>query len=670
MDVVVRFQPTAQSPASIAELVAKGHAGASASPGPDGTWTLRGVPGAVLAQLRERADVMWVERAGAHAITREEQFAFDARRERLHPRMLRVNLARDTALTVRAATDTVLPQLVAATGVNLALARVRGTAVSVMLPKDSGAALTEAAESLAGVPGVTSVERVRLARPLHHDGTPPLKRPNDPLYSIQWPLHHPDAGINVEAAWALAGTSPVTVAVIDTGSTAHPDLDLKWVPGYDFISERYISVDGDGRDGDANDDGDYSDFGECSFFFDGSSWHGTHVAGIIGAQANNNEGIAGVAPNARLQHIRALGRCGGLTEDVADAIKWAAGVPVEGAPVNRNPARVINMSLGGPGPCTKEEQDAVDAALARGAIVVVAAGNSADDAKFFSPANCKGVIAVAASNRDSVSSSYSNFGEIVKISAPGGDYDGYQQVTSTLNSGAAGQSGAYYQPYAGTSMAAPHVAGVVALMLSRDPSLTAGQVLNRLQQTARKINGVLGGILDAGAAVAAVADRRTPQQIAPASGRMRLTELWDTQTNRFFTTGDLVEFNALTSGALGGRWVATDFVADAFDFAADAPVFLVPQPVCRYRSVFNDAVRLAVDREQCEHMRRSSAWSNDGWAFQALLPNGNACPSGTIPVHELSAEGRYRYVGNAAERGVSVVAGWNDNGVAYCLPAF
>ena len=202
-------------------------------------------------------------------------------------------------------------------------------------------------------------------------------------------------GANFTAAWDVTtGSASQSIGIVDSGIARNHDELAQQLRvhssfpfgGHDFISDASSSGDGDGRD---NDPMDTSSF--CG--------HGTHVAGIIAASTNNGSGMAGVAPNARIVPVRALGRCGGTSEDVADSIRWAAGVSVAGVPVNQNPAKVLNLSLGGTGPCNANMQSAVDSALARGAVVVVAAGNDAVLASGFSPANCKGVVAVAASNR-------------------------------------------------------------------------------------------------------------------------------------------------------------------------------------------------------------------------------------------------------------------------------
>ena len=291
--------------------------------------------------------------------------------------------------------------------------------------------------------------------------------PNDPDYGSQWYLKDfatTDKGIGIEAAWEhTVGSTDVVVAVIDTGGTAHADMVGRLVPGYDFFS----------NDGDATDEGDASDGSSCAA--SSSTWHGTKVAGVIGANVNNAVGIAGVNQRSLIQHIRILGPCGGDTSDEIKAIRWAAGLPVDGVPLNPTPARVINLSLGGSGECLVSEQEAIDAATAAGALVVVAAGNGGpdqigDDLDVMpsSPANCKNVITVAATNPTGQRTTFSNFGSNVTIAAPG------QAIRTTTVGG--------YTNASGTSFATPIVSGIVSLMLSANPVLKYDQVIDLLNQ--------------------------------------------------------------------------------------------------------------------------------------------------------------------------------------------
>ncbi|MFE0600487.1 S8 family serine peptidase [Streptomyces sp. NPDC058871] len=352
--------------------------------------------------------------------------------------------------------------------------------------------------------------------------------PNDTEYAKQWDLFESTAGMNVPAAWDKTTGSGVTVAVIDTGYVAHSDVAPNIVPGYDFISSATYARDGGGRDSNPADEGDWNATdGECGVGSraSNSSWHGTHVAGTIAAATNNSKGVAGIAYNAKIQPVRVLGKCGGSTSDIVDAITWASGGSVAGVPANATPAKVINMSLGGPGACGTSYQNAINAAVARGTTVVVAAGNSNDDAAGYSPASCNNVINVAASNRAGDRSYYSNYGSIIDIAAPGGetrratDTPGTvttpeNAILSTLNAGTTTPGAELYKPYQGTSMAAPHIAGLAALMKSANPALTPAQIETAIKNNARPLAGTCtggcgAGLADAAATVAAVTSTPT-----------------------------------------------------------------------------------------------------------------------------------------------------------------
>ena len=334
--------------------------------------------------------------------------------------------------------------------------------------------------------------------------------PNDSYFSYQWPLVDAIGGIRADQAWNYSTGTNAVVAVVDTGILPHKDLLPNILPGYDMIMDSFTANDGNGRDNDPTDPGDYVLSGECgSTSNTNSSWHGTHVAGTIAAVANNAEGIAGIAYNAKILPLRVLGKCGGYNSDIADAIMWASGATVNGVPVNPTPARVINMSLGGQSACGTTLQNAINTARANKTVVVVAAGNNNTDASTFSPANCNGVISVAATGRNGSKAYYSNYGATVDVAAPGGSMLSAQTdgIVSTLNTGTKQAVADTYAFYQGTSMATPHVAGIAALMLSANPSMTPDQVESTLKSTTRAFpqtcTGCGTGIVDANAAVQA-----------------------------------------------------------------------------------------------------------------------------------------------------------------------
>jgi serine protease len=350
----------------------------------------------------------------------------------------------------------------------------------------------ETCSRLATLSDVEYAEPDYIMLPFGNSAQGALVTPNDPQYNNQWHYFAPGAGhygVNAPAAWDITtGSASIYAAVIDTGILNHADLSNRWIGGYDFITDPTMANDGGGRDASPLDPGDWVAANECytGSGASDSSWHGTHVAGTIGAASNNGVGVAGLNWVSKVVPLRVLGKCGGTTSDIADAMRWSAGLTVTGVPANTHPAKVANMSLGGSSPtCPATYQNAVNDLIAAGSVLVVAAGNSNADASGFSPANCTGVITVAATNRDGGRSSYSNFGSVVEVAAPGGEtYPTTSNgILSTLNSGTTSPVSDSYVYYQGTSMAAPHVAGVVSLMFSVNSSLTPTQVMNILQST-------------------------------------------------------------------------------------------------------------------------------------------------------------------------------------------
>ena len=383
----------------------------------------------------------------------------------------------------------------------LSLRRVRHLAVgadlvSVDRPLDDAAA-EMLMRQIAADPAVAYVEVDRLLKI--------ALTPNDPRYNEQWQYLDATGGIRANLAWDSATGSGSVIAVLDTGITNHPDLNANVIAGYDFVSDAAAARDGNGRDANPNDEGDWFNAGECgSSVGSSSSWHGSHVAGSAAAVTNNATGVAGTAFNARIQPVRVLAKCGGTIADIADAIVWASGGSVAGVPVNATPAEVINLSLGGSGACSSTLQAAIDGAVSRGTALAIAAGNSNANVANFTPANCNNVIAVGSITQTGARSSFSNYGALVDVAAPG------SSILSTLNSGTTTPGAASYAVYSGTSMATPHVAGVIALVQSvANPARTPAQLETLLRNTARAFPSApsqpIGtGIVDAKAAVDAV----------------------------------------------------------------------------------------------------------------------------------------------------------------------
>ncbi|WP_310460670.1 S8 family serine peptidase [Sphaerotilus sp.] len=413
---------------------------------------------------------------------------------------------------------------------------------------------------------------------------------NDPLFTGgpgispaagQWYLQAPNAAVvssvNAESAWALTtGRADIVVAVLDSGVRFnHPDLDGKLLPGYDFISESVTSNDGDGRDSNPTDPGDWitADEDANSKTLAGcgtqdSAWHGTQVAGLVGAATNNGTGMAGMGRHVRVLPVRVLGKCGGYDADIVAGMRWAGGLHVDGVPDNPTPARVINMSLGEIGSCTvgadptrpgvaKLYLDAINELRQVGVVIVASAGN--DNRAVNMPGNCAGVIAVSGLRHAGDKSGFSSLGAEVAIAAPAGNCvnatgECLYPILSATNTGKTGPACPSYTTGSGTaglgtSFSAPLVSGTVALMLSAQPTLTPTRVLELLRSTVRAFpvrpagatapacsvdtsvsqiechctTATCGaGMLDAGAAVRAAAGTSVLARLGDASTRIPL----------------------------------------------------------------------------------------------------------------------------------------------------
>lgn len=381
--------------------------------------------------------------------------------------------------------------------------------------------------------------------------------PNDPAFNlgVQWHLDDSNTvpgGLNAGSAWDSSSGAGVVVAVVDGGYRPHADLAANVLLGYDFISADssdptapnyfggniyWTSNDGDARDGDAKDPGDWItaddvSAGFCDAVAD-SSWHGTHVAGIVAALGNNGLNGLGVAYGARIQPVRVLGRCGGSSADILAGVRWAAGLAVPGVPVNSTPAKVLNLSLGVAGvACDNTFQSIIDEIRARNVSIVASSGNDGSTTISL-PANCKGVVAVTAHTREADSADYANVGAGVAISAPGGGSNtvfptptsGIRGVFSTSNNGTTVPGDDAFRGMSGTSMAAPQVSGVLALVASLRPDLPMATLEGIVISAVRPFPaggycvqnpGLCGsGLLDAQKAVAAATSYVAP---APASG--------------------------------------------------------------------------------------------------------------------------------------------------------
>lgn len=336
-----------------------------------------------------------------------------------------------------------------------------------------------------------------------------------PHNSEQWYLKNGPGGINAPAAWDITTGNPnIRVAVLDTGIAPHSEMTGRTIGGYDFIFDIPSANDKSARDADPRDPGDWISTADitnkiCGPSPDGlvpgdevdSSWHGTSVAGIIGAASNNLAGIAGVNWQSPIVPVRVLGKCGGLDSDITDAIRYAAGVADPAIPNNPTPARVINLSLGGADSsgCGPLYTLAIADATAKNAVIIASAGNGGadgfgDNASGHVPGgSCAGIVAVAGTGKFGERAGYSNFGTSVTISAPGGNkynaanWDGtiWHILNNSLTSPNPAPDGDEFATGVGTSFSAPVVSGVVSLMLSANPGLTTAQVISILQATAK-----------------------------------------------------------------------------------------------------------------------------------------------------------------------------------------
>jgi subtilisin family serine protease len=413
----------------------------------------------------------------------------------------------------------------------------------------------------------------------------PAFTPNDTRYAEQWNYFDSTGGINAPAAWDITNGAGEVVAILDTGITAHSDLADNLVAGYDFVSTVSNAGDGDGRDADpseitwalANECGDYLPAHN-------SIWHGTHVAGIVGAVTNNGKGVAGIAHGAKVQPVRVYGKCDAAGSDTSDAIIWAAGGSVAGIPANPTPAKVINISLAIPANCSPAMQEAIDTANSLGAVVVVAAGPGYMDASTFTPGNCANVVNVTANDRNGDLAYYSNYGFAVDLVAPGGD-SSVIGIVSTFNAGTTVPGDESYFSRTGTSKSAPHVAAVIALARAAGADdLDVDDMTALLQYTARPMTSCThpcgAGIVDAGAAVALAATDPAllvlPDPATSAEGDAG-THTIHFRPHLSRPVGSDVSFTVYTSGGSGSpgsdydAWSST-FTIPAGQTSVDFPV--------------------------------------------------------------------------------------------------
>lgn len=619
---------------------------------------------ALVRRLRSDRSVLWAEPVRPAPAAKRRSFAEGAT---LSGNKLLVRLAGDTSPDWAS----LLPRFGSLIGTPVSVERAIGAVWVLRLAK------TVPDGELAGMAAQLETDSaVRFADPVRRAV---IKRiPNDPSYSNQWTLSDPVGGINAPTAWDIqTGNAALTVAVIDTGVTSHPELAGRVLPGFDFIR----------RVNDASDPGDATGDGECypGSPAEPSSWHGTFVSGLIAANTNNGVGIAGMDWNAKILPVRVLGKCGGTFDDIVAGILWAAGLPVAGAPANQNPAKVINMSIGGFTSCPQALQDAVNQALAQGVVISVAAGNESDDASSSAPANCSGVLAVGASTRKGDRTFYSNFGRRVDISAPGGDGNQASSLISSIsNDGLTSPGNPSYTIGAGTSFAAPFVAGTASLILARNANLTPGQVQGIITGTARNFAagstcafaltcGV--GLLDTGRAVQST----VPASATAPAGTVPIVEYYRRDKDHYFMTGNSAEI-AYIDAFLSATFQRTGGVFFAWLNPSLAPANA--QPVCRFYSplpLIDSHFYTAIASEcQFVQIRWPGTWIlEQAAAFYVPLPDANGnCQPGTLPVYRFfdnRNDANHRHTIDLTTRRAMINRQWapegiGPNGVAFCSP--
>ncbi len=520
--------------------------------------------------------------------------------------------------------------------------------------------------------------------------------PNDPLFASQFYLQSGSTTIDAPAAWDMTTGSPATVvAVLDTGYTPHSDLAARVVGGYDMVSSfgpsndgKVFDAAGNYRDVDASDPGDWVSaadragvFASSECAITDSSWHGTSVMGTIGALADNGNAVTGVDWNARLVPVRVLGKCFGSDADIADGIAWAGGVTVPLAPVNANPAQVINLSLGGLGNCQAFMQESVDRVFAHGITraIVASAGNQGSGGAH-SPSGCTGVISVAASTFAGNRAAYSNYGPRIDITAPGGNAvtgSAYNFLVLT-NEGKTvpAAEGTHY--LSGTSFSAPLVSGVAALMLGVAPELSATQVRDILRNTAKPFpagsscltSGCGTGLLDAPAAVRAAL--ATTGVVPPVS----VIEYYNAAFDHYFITWADAEIALLDAGTTIKGWARTGLTINAYPTALPGT-----NAVCRIYIPpgKGDGHYFGRDPTECDGtMAKNPSFILESSAFLYLYPpSAGNCATGTIPVYRVFSnrpDANHRYTTDRAVRDQMVAEGWLAEGdgadtVVMCAPA-
>lgn len=509
--------------------------------------------------------------------------------------------------------------------------------------------------------------------------------PNDVAFPTQWNMQSVytyGGAANLPAAWTMTtGSASTVVAVIDTGITAHPEFQSRILPGYDFISDPVNANDGNGRDSDPSDPGDWTAKHECGYGEPAytSSWHGTHVTGIIAAAGNNWSGMAGVNWRTRILPVRVLGKCGGSVSDIIDGMLWAVGLEVPGVPTNPNPAQVLNLSLGGwsPSGCTSAYEEALNRVRATGALVVAAAGNDDNESAYVVPAACEGVMTVGAIDHDGYRASYSNYSVVnaVSVSAPGGDISYYgtdgSGIYSTVNSGTKGPVASSYAYYQGTSMAAPHVSGIAALALAQDPQISPELLYYSIYLSSHDFprdsicSSYAETYLLCGAGIADA--YQTLLTVMGLQPYLLVTEYYNVDIRHYFRTGARSDSAFILAGNAGKGW------RDTYDyFLAWRDASSGAQAVCRFYAKGPNSHFFTADAKECEDVKGYPGWVYEGIAYYMKVPKNGVCPSDSVPVHRLYNnrfifnDSNHRFTTDMDVVTRMTQAGWIYEGVKMC----
>ena len=509
--------------------------------------------------------------------------------------------------------------------------------------------------------------------------------PNDVAFPTQWNMQSVytyGGAANLPSAWTMTtGSASTVVAVIDTGITAHPEFQSRILPGYDFISDPVNANDGNGRDSDPSDPGDWTAKHECGYGEPAytSSWHGTHVTGIIAAAGNNWSGMAGVNWRTRILPVRVLGKCGGSVSDIIDGMLWAVGLEVPGVPTNPNPAQVLNLSLGGwsPSGCTSAYEEALNRVRATGALVVAAAGNDDNESAYVVPAACEGVMTVGAIDHDGYRASYSNYSVVnaVSVSAPGGDISYYgtdgSGIYSTVNSGTKGPVASSYAYYQGTSMAAPHVSGIAALALAQDPQISPELLYYSIYLSSHDFprdsicSSYAETYLLCGAGIADA--YQTLLTVMGLQPYLLVTEYYNVDIRHYFRTGARSDSAFILAGNAGKGW------RDTYDyFLAWRDASSGAQAVCRFYAKGPNSHFFTADAKECEDVKGYPGWVYEGIAYYMKVPKNGVCPSDSVPVHRLYNnrfifnDSNHRFTTDMDVVTRMTQAGWIYEGVKMC----